>query len=65
MRGGRLVDAHEPLSDRDYALLEHVLARTQPEVVTLEYIREREALREQLCRLRSILSAPRIHTRAL
>ena len=52
MRDGRLVDAHEPLEDADYALLDWVLARTQPQVVTLEYIREREALSRQLGRLR-------------
>jgi len=57
MRGGRLVDAHEPLQEVDYALLDFVLAQTQPQVVTLEYIREREALREQLFRLRGIVDA--------
>lgn len=57
MRDGRLVDAHEPLQETDYALLDFVLERTQPQVVTLEYIREREALREQLFRLRGILDA--------
>ncbi len=57
MRGGRLVDAHEPLQEPDYTLLDFVLERTQPQVVTLEYIREREALQEQLCRLRSVVDA--------
>jgi len=57
MRGGRLVDAHESLQETDYALLDFVLERTQPRVVTLEYIREREALQEQLCRLRGILDS--------
>jgi uncharacterized protein (UPF0276 family) len=56
-RGGRLVDAHEPLQPVDYALLDFVLARTQPRAVTLEYIREREPLREQLARLRGVLCA--------
>jgi uncharacterized protein (UPF0276 family) len=55
LRGGRLVDAHEPLQDADYALLDFVLEQTRPQVVTLEYIREQEALREQLFRLRGIL----------
>lgn len=55
LSAGRLVDAHEPLQEEDYALLAFVLARTRPEVVTLEYIREREALREQLRRLRQVL----------
>ena len=57
VRDGRLVDAHEPLQEVDYALLDFLLARTCPQVVTLEYTREREALREQLYRLRDILDA--------
>jgi uncharacterized protein (UPF0276 family) len=57
LRGQRLVDAHEALQEVDYALLDFVLAQTQPQVVTLEYIRERESLREQLFRLRGILDA--------
>jgi uncharacterized protein (UPF0276 family) len=54
-RGPRLVDAHEPLQDVDYALLDHVLARARPQMVTLEYIREREALLHQLTRLRALV----------
>lgn len=57
VRDGRLVDAHEPLQEIDYALLDFVLARTHPQMVTLEYIRERDALREQLFRLRGILDS--------
>ena len=57
MRDGRLVDAHEPLQDLDYALLDFVLRRAQPRVVTLEYIRERSALYDQLVRLRDIIDA--------
>ncbi len=57
MRNGRLADAHEPLEEADYALLDWVLGRTQPQVVTLEYIREREALRYQLGRLREIIGS--------
>jgi len=57
VRDGRLVDAHEPLQEVDYELLESVLSRTQPKVVTLEYIRQRDALREQLLRLRGIVDA--------
>jgi uncharacterized protein (UPF0276 family) len=56
-REGRLVDAHEPLQAIDYELLDFVLARTRPRVVTLEYIREREALRAQLCDLRMVLES--------
>ena len=57
MRGERLVDAHDALQEPDYALLDFVLERTRPQVVTLEYIRTREALHEQLCRLRDILDS--------
>lgn len=57
MREGRLVDAHEPLQAIDYELLDFVLARTRPRVVTLEYTRDREALREQLCDLGTILAS--------
>jgi uncharacterized protein (UPF0276 family) len=57
MRDGRLFDAHEPLQDADYELLEFVLEQTHPQVVTLEYIRERESLQKQLFRLRDILNA--------
>ncbi len=57
MRDGRLVDVHESLQATDYALLDFVLQRARPQVVTLEYIRQREALREQLCRLRDILDS--------
>ena len=55
LRNGFLCDAHEPLQDADYAILEWVLERTSPQVVTLEYFRERELLREQLVRLRKTL----------
>ncbi len=55
MRDGRLVDVHEPMQETDYALLDFVLARTHPQVLTLEYIREQGALREQLFRLRDIV----------
>jgi uncharacterized protein (UPF0276 family) len=51
---GALVDAHEALQEEDYALLEWVLARTDPQVLTLEYWQERDPLREQLHRLRAL-----------
>ena len=57
MRQGRLTDVHESMQELDYKLLTFVLERAQPQMVTLEYIREREALREQLVRLRGILEA--------
>ncbi len=57
LRKGRLVDAHEPLREADYDLLQYVLPRVRPQMLTLEYIRERRALREQLMRLREMLDA--------
>jgi uncharacterized protein (UPF0276 family) len=56
---GRLVDAHQPLLEADYELLDYVLQKTKPQVVTLEYIREKKALQEQLSRLRGRLDAQR------
>lgn len=55
VRNGVLQDAHEPLRPEDYALLEYVLARTRPWVVTLEYNRDADALREQLSELGHVL----------
>ncbi len=55
-REGALFDAHETLAEEDYALLEWVLARSNPEVVTLEYYREKDALKEQLFKLAVILA---------
>ena len=55
VRNGRLYDAHESLEKVDYAVLEWVLARSRPQVVTLEYFKEREALRKQILCLRDIL----------
>jgi uncharacterized protein (UPF0276 family) len=55
VQNGRLADVHEPLQEIDYTLLDFMLARTHPQVVTLEYIRERDALQEQLCRLCGVL----------
>lgn len=53
---GRLDDTHEPLLDRDYALLRELLSRTQPRALTLEYRRDRTLLIEQIAALRSILT---------
>jgi len=52
---GVLYDGHEVMEAVDYELLAWVLDRTQPRVVTLEYFREKEALRDQLQRLRDIV----------
>jgi len=51
---GCLVDVHQPLQNEDYDLLEFILAKTYPQVVTLEYIQEAGALQQQLGRLRHI-----------
>ncbi len=51
---GRLRDVHEALLAEDYDLLEWVLGRAAPRVVTLEYSREPGPLREQLLRLRGL-----------
>lgn len=56
LRDGMLDDAHEPLDQADYALLERTLAKTHPQVVTLEYWRERNHLRKQLAHLHDILT---------
>ena len=55
LRDGTLADAHEPLLEEDYLLLEYVLRHTRPQALTLEYHREEAALREQLSRLRVVL----------
>jgi len=50
-----LVDAHAPMQEEDYALLEWVLRRAEPKAISLEYFRQPEALREQLLRLNRVL----------
>ena len=50
----QLYDAHEPLLEEDYQLLEWTLERTKPQLLTLEYFREDpQALSNQLSRLQS------------
>jgi hypothetical protein len=56
-KDGVLFDAHQPLGEEDYNLLEWTLARTCSEVVTLEYYQEKDPLRQQLSRLAAMLSA--------
>ena len=50
-RNGQLADVHEPLQEEDYTILEWLLQRTRPQVLTLEYFRDPAGLREQLNRL--------------
>jgi uncharacterized protein (UPF0276 family) len=56
MKDGHFYDAHESLEEQDYELLKWVLEKSKPEIVTLEYFRERKMLREQLLRLREIVT---------
>lgn len=56
LEDGRLVDAHEPLREEDYALLAWLLEHTSPQVVTLEYWKEPRALMEQVIRLKDELA---------
>jgi uncharacterized protein len=56
-KDGVLRDAHEPLLEQDYALLRAVLGAARPRAVTLEYHRDEAALKEQITRLRGILTA--------
>ncbi len=57
VREGHLHDLHQSLQAVDYALLEWALARTRPEVVTLEYIQEPDALNEQIQTLQGIIKS--------
>ncbi len=55
-RGEHLFDAHQALLDEDYALVDWVLARTDPKILTLEFFRDQpSALRKMLTRLRFLL----------
>jgi len=56
-RDGVLYDAHQPLLEEDYALLEWVLRRTNPLALTLEYNREEAELCAELARLRELLGS--------
>jgi uncharacterized protein (UPF0276 family) len=51
----RLNDVHEELTDYDLELLHHLLERTTPRVVVLEYRRDVDQLRSQLLRLGRVL----------
>ena len=55
LKNGILWDRHEVMQAEDYALLEWALKHSSPEIITLEYIRGKDALREQLSRIRQIL----------
>ena len=56
-KGGVLHDAHEELAEEDYRLLAWALERCDPEVMTLEYFKDKHRLGEQLVRIRELVSA--------
>ena len=56
-KNGHLNDAHEDLQDEDYLLLEWVLRHTNPQMVTLEYFKDRQKLYTQLIRLQKIIAS--------
>lgn len=54
-KNGVLFDAQEEMQEEDYRLLKWVLKRSDPEMVTLEYFREKDSLERQLKRLRELI----------
>ena len=54
-RWNKLEDAHEPLQALDYELLKWVLEHCRPQIITLEYWKDKSAIREQLNELRQIV----------
>ena len=57
---GRMMDVHDPLREEDYYLLGWLLERTTPQIVTLEFWKEPQALHEQVMRLRKELAKKRV-----
>jgi uncharacterized protein (UPF0276 family) len=58
-RNGRVVDSHEALQEKDYALLAWLLRCTAPKAVTLEYSRDPAVVPEQIVRLNQIMAGAR------
>ena len=56
VKNGRVHDAHESMGAEDYQLLQWVLGICLPQVVTLEYFRQKEPLRQQLLRLKEMVA---------
>lgn len=54
-RWNKLEDAHEPMQEIDYEILAWLLERTQPDILTLEYWKDKDAIRDQLRRLREMI----------
>lgn len=55
-KNGNLYDAHESMREKDYAILEWVMERSEPKMITLEYFREIDSLQEQLWKLRELIA---------
>ena len=55
-RWDKLEDTHEPMQSIDYELLTWLLERCHPQIVTLEYWKDKTAIREQLYRIREIIN---------
>jgi len=53
---GRWRDAHEAPSLEDFQLLEWILGKCNPEIVTLEYFRNKDSLREQILHLQDMIT---------
>ena len=56
-RWNKLEDMHEPMQAIDYDLLKWVLERSRPQIVTLEYWKDKSAIREQLVQLRKMIES--------
>lgn len=54
-RWGKLADTHDVMQEVDYDLLRWVLVRCRPQIITLEYWKDKSAIREQLQTLREII----------
>ena len=50
------INCHETLQETDYALLEWLLERVTPKVITLEYWKDVALAREQILRLNQLLA---------
>jgi hypothetical protein len=54
---GHLQDAHESMDEEDYKLLRWALENCEPTMITLEYFREPQVLREQILRIREVIGS--------
>ncbi|MGB9723436.1 MAG: DUF692 family multinuclear iron-containing protein [Chloroflexia bacterium] len=56
LENGRRIDAHEALREEDFALLDWLRQRANPQVLTLEYWKDSHALLVQMIRLKKELA---------